>query len=313
MVVPCFDMNRIRALEKESQHLLDKADECFRNHDLVGALKYRMSLDQYLLSYQYHWGRGGSGAGSFWSICGAVVARYGNDAAYAMIWNADWCDEEMSGGWPSSALSGFYGAINHQYHEEGFKNSYGGGFHYYLIEDHKSFQDYSRSSCHCCPTAWTADGAGLWRGHQTGNELMRQIKLFESDELTGWPTVHVFIKTGDVRGILTVNSSAETERMGCLWHFYSEDYGGLQSSTSLADVVKNGYFTAEMPLRGGRFKALCSNERIVATLKDYLEGGQTKQKEDRGRLRILNDADTAKIYDQFSIPRYTLVHKSTIV
>ncbi len=310
--VPFFDMDMIRETMKKNEHLLLKANECLRKRDLAGALEYRLAFNKPLGAYPYF-----CGTGMFWSICGEVVSRYGNDAAYAMLWNPDWCDKERFDGSPNEALCVFYQAINLVYRKEGFANPYEGGLNGSLIEYHRFFQDYSRTGWSHTPTEWTADETGLWHGHQTGNELMKPIRLFSADELYWKARFHVFIQTGGVREILTVNSRAEEERMNCHWHFWSRNYGFVRSSTPLADVVKDGYFKAEIPLRGGRFTSWCSDERVIATLKAYLEGllsegdGLRMDKLNTD-IRILDAATANKIYERFSIPRYTLVHESTI-
>lgn len=306
-VVPFFNMKEIRATMEKNQHLLDKADECFKKHNLEGALNYRFEFYKPLGAYPFVSGM----SGGFWSICGAAVSRYGNDAAYAMIWNADWCGKEDDGQSRGPGLSDVYGEINREYEKEGFVNIYGGGMRQYLIEDHRNIHDYHRSEWIDQPTGWTADGAGLWHGSQTGNELMRPIELYESDELGGHK-IHVFAKMDAVRAILTIHSEEDAARWNMLWNFWSEDYGPISSPTPLDEVAKNGYFVAEIRLRGGTFMALCSNERIVATLKDYLEGGVTKVREDRGRITILDAKAAEGVYARHGIPRYTLKHVSTI-
>ena len=309
-VVPFFNMSKIRATMKANQYLLDKADACYLRHDLQGALEHLFQYYEPLGAYPYFAGL----SSTFWSHCSESVAKYGNDATYAMIWNSDWNDTEPEDGPDVSALLDFYMTINREYELLGFRNPEGGFAHQYVIERHKRLVEYSDAGWLVEPKAWTADRAGLWHGSQTGEELLNPIEIYATEEgCCGNEDPETrFVKIEQVSSRMEICSPSESERMGCIWHFWSKEYGCCKSSTPLEMVAEQGSFEVRFHAPGGSFKALCANERIVATIKDYLEGGVTKEKEDRCGIPLLPEGDAVRIYERFALKHIALKPVTTI-
>ena len=297
-VVPFFNMNKIRATMKENEHFIDEAENCYRKGDLAGAVHKHFAYYKPLGGFPFANPEMKSSSG-FWSLCSSAVARYGNDAAYAMIFNPDWNDTDP-GDPDVSAWSRFLADIrkeNETVH----------------IEKHYLESEFSDMAWQSEPTAWTTNAAGLWMDDQAGNELMKTVDLFEAENAVGENCGKpLFIKTGPIREMLTINSASEIERTKCYGFFWSEAYGSCRLMTDPAEAVRQGWFKMEMPRPGGKFTVACANELIIATIKDYLEGGVAKQNENRGSVQVVDEATAEDIYRRYSIPRLKLAFKETM-
>jgi len=138
---------------------------------------------------------------------------------------------------------------------------------------------------------------------------MKKVEVMMVDEAT--PDIPIaeqrFVKIDELGDRIQIHAFDGNVGTDFLWRFKTNDYGVCYGETNPLTAVQVGYFQIKVPQADKPFRGYCTNERVIATLKSVIEGKRAGKNALFGEFMLLDDAETAKVYEEFKIPRFTLI------